>query len=295
MKTFYIDVPSDFSLRTAATGHGWYDLAPFEWTDDPGELKYSFLTADLCPVALSVVQLDSRLVIRYRGNKVSSSAMRPVVERILRIDEDLADFYDQVSRAEGLDWVSKIGAGRLLRSASVYEDLVKTICTTNCTWSLTKMMVSNLVEKLGPDGIGFRAFPDATMMAAVGPEFYVREIRAGYRSSYLHELANAVENGEIDPESWLTSDLDTPSLKKEMKKVKGVGDYAAEHMLKLLGRYDGLALDSWIRSQFYNKHRGGERCGDDEIIAHYQDHGRWRGLAIWCDVTERWFADELNR
>ena len=31
-------------------------------------------------------------------------------------------------------------------------------------------------------------------------------------------------------------------MKKEIKKIKGVGDYAAENLLKLLGRYDGLAL-----------------------------------------------------
>ena len=39
-------------------------------------------------------------------------------------------------------------------------------------------------------------------------------------------------------------------LMKEMKSVKGVGNYAAENFLKLIGRYDGLALDSWTRAQF---------------------------------------------
>ncbi|MBK9162731.1 MAG: hypothetical protein IPM21_02230 [Acidobacteria bacterium] len=37
-------------------------------------------------------------------------------------------------------------------------------------------------------------------------------------------------------------------MKKELLKVKGIGTYAAEHLLKLLGRYDGLALDSWLRA-----------------------------------------------
>ena len=37
--------------------------------------------------------------------------------------------------------------------------------------------------------------------------------------------------------------LALPDLIKEMKSVKGVGNYAAENLLKLIGRYDGLALD----------------------------------------------------
>ena len=52
-------------------------------------------------------------------------------------------------------------------------------------------------------------------------------------------------SGELDVEAWLTSPLSTAELIKEMRGVKGVGPYAAENLLKLLGRYDGLALDSW--------------------------------------------------
>ena len=68
------------------------------------------------------------------------------------------------------------------------------------------------------------------------------------------------------------------------------GDYAADNMLKLLGRYDGLALDSWLRAQFYKKHNRGRKCPDKKIEKHYAKYGDWKGLAIWCDMTEDWFA-----
>ena len=168
---------------------------------------------------------------------------------------------------------------------------MKTICTTNCSWALTKNMVGNLVEKLGiPAGKGEKAFPTAEAMAAVSPDFYREEIRAGYRSPYFAELAEAVASGKLDPEGWLHSDLPTPELKKEMKKVKGVGDYAAENLLKLVGRYDGLALDSWLRSQFYKKHNAEKTCSDKKIEKHYKKFGEWRGLVIWCDMTEKWIS-----
>ena len=37
----------------------------------------------------------------------------------------------------------------MIRSPSVFEEVVKTICTTNCTWSATVRMVSSLVQNLG--------------------------------------------------------------------------------------------------------------------------------------------------
>jgi N-glycosylase/DNA lyase len=125
-------------------------------------------------------------------------------------------------------------------------------------------------------------------MASVPEDFYRNEIRAGYRSPYFAELAEKVAGGKLDPEAWLASDLPTRELKKEMKRVKGVGDYAAENLLKLVGRYDGLALDSFLRAEFYKKHNGQEICSDREIEAFYDRFGAWRGLAIWCDMTEKW-------
>ena len=84
------------------------------------------------------------------------------------------------------------------------------------------------------------------------------------------------------------SELPTAELKKEMKSVKGVGDYAAENLLKLVGRYDGLALDSFLRGEFYKKHNGEQICNDKEIDLFYEKFGSWRGLAMWCDMTEKW-------
>jgi N-glycosylase/DNA lyase len=174
----------------------------------------------------------------------------------------------------------------------VFEDLVKTVCTTNCSWALTKIMTMNLVEKLGvPAENGKKAFPTPDAMAKVSTEFYREEIRAGYRAAYFAELAEAVASGCVNPESWLDSELPAKELKREMKKIKGVGDYAADNLLKLVGSYEGLALDSWVRAQFYRKHNDGAVCADKQIESFYDKFGKWRGLVAWCDVTERWFSE----
>jgi len=293
-----ISLPPNFSFRHTVGSHGWYDLPPFEYSPSRPEMTYVFMpAAGRPPVSVSVKLVRRRLVVTYSADPAENGRVAKGIRHILRLDEPLDEFYRLISSDPQLGWASTAGAGRLLRSENVWEDLVKTICTTNCSWALTKKMVSNLVQKLGePAADGRKAFPTPRAMADVEADFYRNEIRAGYRSPYLAELAQAVSSGQLDPETWLTSELPTAELRKQLKKVKGVGDYAADNLLKLLGRYDGgLALDSWVRSQFYKKHNRGKACEDKKVIRFYEKFGRWRALAVWCDITEHWFNQDVSR
>jgi N-glycosylase/DNA lyase len=292
-ESIFVKTPEHFSFKATIYSHGWCELPPFELDEVNWRLKYVFSDATgkfAVPAVISEEKGGVR--VDLANSKLDPATIERDLRHLLRLDDDLGGFYETVYGHEGLEWVAEKRAGRLLRSATVFEDLIKTICTTNCSWGLTKNMVRNLVEKLGsPAGTGFQAFPTAAAMAGVNSDFYREEIRAGYRSPYFVELAEAVAAGSLDPEAWLHSDLSTAELKKEMKEVKGVGDYAAENLLKLVGRYDGLALDSWLRSQFYKKHNAEKVCNDKKIERHYKKFGHWRGLVIWCDMTEKWITE----
>jgi hypothetical protein len=63
----------------------------------------------------------------------------------------------------------------MLRSPTVFEDVIKTICTTNCAWSATQRMVAALVGELGtPAGRApeRRAFATAEAVAEADESFY---------------------------------------------------------------------------------------------------------------------------
>lgn len=289
-KSFNLDIPANFNFKNTVNSHGWSDLLPFE-LDENFNLSYVFTDEKTKkPIHGTIFEKDGKLEIILSENTSNEEKILREVRHILRLDDDLSEFYKLVKKEKSLKWISTICAGRLLRSPTVWEDLVKTLCTTNCSWSATKKMTSNLVEKLGkPAKNGKKAFPTAESMAEVSADFYREEIRAGYRAPFFIELAEAVANGKLDVEKWLNSGLDGKDLKKEMKKIKGVGDYAAENLLKLVGNYEGLALDSWVRAQFYKKHNNENVCDDKEIVKFYEKFGKWRGLAVWCDMTERWF------
>lgn len=265
-------------------GHGWSHLAPVSADVESPSFDFAF-SGSGGAVAVSVLGSEDGLEIRAGKGDVPGIEVLGAVRRMLRLDEDLEEFHRIVRRRKSLRWIADSGSGRLLRSPTVFEDIVKTICTTNCSWALTTLMVSRMVEFLGEEtASGRKAFPTAAAMASKGPKFYRETIRAGYRSEYLHEFAVQVAEGRTDPEEWLDSPKPTEELKKDLLAIKGVGKYAAESMLKLLDRYDSLALDSFLRSEFYKKHNEGERCPDSVIEAHYEPFGEWQGLVMWFDM-----------
>ena len=212
----------------------------------------------------------------------------------LRLGEDLSDFYLMAQRLPRYRWIRAAGAGRLLRAPTVFEDTVKMICTTNCSWSLTETMIGNLTGLLGRQFTGdLRSFPAAETLAGVSESFLRRNVRAGYRSPYLLELADRVASGRLDVESWRTSALPTEDLFREVRSVKGIGEYAAGNLLKLFGRYDYLGLDSWVRGKYYELHRRGRRVKDKTIERHYASLGRWRGLFFWLEMTREWYHHQF--
>ena len=206
--SLFIEIPENFSFRSTVYSHGWCELAPFDLDVEKWRLSYVFPEGNSKkPVAAAIFEEAGRLRIDLDRKPSDGEKLISDVRHLLRLDDDVDGLYESVAGHERLDWVAKKRAGRMLRSPTVFEDLVKTICTTNCSWGLTKNMVTNLVEKLGvPAKIGKRSFPTAEAMAGVSSDFYRSEIKAGYRSPYFVELAEAVAAGKLDPQDWLTSD-----------------------------------------------------------------------------------------
>ena len=289
-----IPVTRNFNFRRTVMSHGWCELLPFSFAAKTWTLTRVLDLDESAPVTVKIRGTARAIKIKAARRLSQKNVARVVrdVRHMFRLDDDVASFYELVSGDSEFAWIPAQGAGRLLRSPTVFEDLVKMICTTNCSWALTDKMVNGLVNYLGresPDGR--RTFPTPQAMALMPLKFYRDEIRAGYRAPYFKELADRVASGSLDVEQWLGSELPTTALKKEIKQVKGAGDYAAENLLKLLGRYDGLALDSWTRAKFAKVRNKGRPANDKKIARFYSRFNSWRGLALWCDLTRDWIEE----
>ena len=289
-----IRTPKNFNFKRTIISHGWYGLLPFGLDSEKWELSRVVDVGPKPPVNITMSgrKHHVRVTVPRELNQTETAKVMRDARHILRLDDDLQPFYLATGADPEFSWIGVQGAGRMLRSPTVFEDLVKMLCTTNCSWALTQKMVTGLVENLGretgDDGEKRRSFPTAAAMAEMPLKFFVDEVRSGYRAPYLKELAGRVASGELNVEEWLTSPVSTAELIKQIKGVKGVGDYAAENLLKLLGRYDGLALDSWTRAKFFQVRNNGRKANDKKIARYYSRFNEWRGLALWCDMTRDW-------
>jgi N-glycosylase/DNA lyase len=219
------------------------------------------------------------------------AALLAQLRHMLLLDEDLSGFYAVARDDPALAWVAA-GAGRMVRSPTVFEDVVKTICTTNCTWSATERMVGALVEGLGEPALGAhdrRAFPSPQTMAGVGQGFYKDVARAGYRGEYLIHLAAAVADGSLDLEALGDPELPDAEAAERLLALPGVGPYAMAHVMMLLGRYRRLILDSWTRPT-YRRIAGRPRVTDKGIERAFRRYREYAGLAFWLTLTEDWVS-----
>lgn len=284
---FEIALPPGFGFDATVRSHGWFDLLPFEYDRPARVFRFAALVeGEAVAIAISGREWEP-LAVAFRG-AARPAAVRAVVADVLRLDEDVAPLHRAVAADPGRAWIAERGAGRYLRAPTAFEDAVKILLTTNCSWALTRAMTASLVGALGrPAPDGRRAFPTPADLAARQADFYRTTVRTGYRAPALAALARAVAAGDLAIESWRRSPLPTPALKAEVQRLDGFGPYAAEGMLRLVGRYDYPALDRWARAEWRRLHPR-SRGDDASILRRYKKFGSLAGLVLWLDLTRRW-------
>jgi 3-methyladenine DNA glycosylase/8-oxoguanine DNA glycosylase len=288
-----IAVPDRFRLATVARSHGWYDLVPFAWD---GTTLRTVARASGVVHDVAVTQTDGALTVTAKpGGAAARAELRAIVVAMLRLDEDLTGLYAMTDGDARLAYARAAGVGRLLRAPTAYEDVIKMLLTTNCSWSLTRVMVTRLVEELGePAPSGARAFPTPAAMAKKNERFYRDVVRAGYRGPYLKTLATDIAEERIDLEELNDPDLPDDEVAQRLLALPGVGPYAAAHvMLTSLGRYSRLVLDSWTRPTYVKLAGARGALKDATIERRFKRYGEWAGLAFWLYLTRSWVEDGL--
>jgi 3-methyladenine DNA glycosylase/8-oxoguanine DNA glycosylase len=282
--------------------HGLVDLPPMRIDDEARALEITVPLPGSRPRTVLIApgrRGRARVTAVGRApGATQADAILEAVAHVLRLGEDLSPFYAVADSDPDLAWATA-GSGRLVRSPTVFEEVVKTICTTNCAWSATERMVGALVEHLGEPAPGAargaygRAFPTPAAMAAADESFYRDVARTGYRGAYLRSLAADVASGALDLEALgraSRDELPDDELAALLLALPGVGPYAAAHIMMLLGRYSRLVLDSWTRPK-YARLNGGRRVKDSTIERRFRRYGPFAGLAFWLVLTRDWVPE----
>jgi N-glycosylase/DNA lyase len=289
-------------LWRSIQSHGLVDLPPMRIDEEARSLEITVPLPGAKPRTVVIAEGRpgyARVTAAGRApGRRAADEVLAAVAHVLRLDEDLSPFYAAAAADPELAW-AVAGAGRLVRSPTVFEEVVKTICTTNCAWSATERMVGALVEHLGEPAAGARqgpygrAFPTPAAMAAADEAFYREVVRAGYRGAYLRSLSADVASGALDLEALgraTREELTDDDLAALLLALPGVGPYAAAHIMMLLGRYSRLVLDSWTRPK-YAALKGGRKLKDGSIERRFRRYGPYAGLAFWLVLTRDWVPD----
>jgi len=277
-----------FFLPAVVQSHGWAQLPPFR-------------TDPTCTELGRIERLDSGTVVDLRvrdaGNGVHVQVDQPLsrseqeevtrkVSWMLQLDQDLSTFYGLTRDEPQLAKAESQARGRILRSPTLFEDVLKTILTTNTSWSGTIRMTEALVSSLGtplpsPRDAGPRAFPTPQQLAACDEDFLRRVSKLGYRAPFVLELSRSVSSGALELEALSVADLPTAELRKRLLRIKGVGDYAVANLLMLLGRYDFVPIDSWALTKVSQEWHNGQQVSRADVDAAFERWGAWRGMAFW--------------
>jgi 3-methyladenine DNA glycosylase/8-oxoguanine DNA glycosylase len=284
-----------FVFHSVVNSHGWIQLAPFRFENE---------------VVYYTDHLSMNRVVEYRisasaegvkvdTEKLTKAEQKEVMDKVnwmFGLDMDFSDFYSASRLEPKLARAKKQALGRVLRSPTLFEDVIKTIFTTNTLWAATRNMTRKLVEEFGaPIGLdtprdrqqGYstngvnRAFPIPESIAASNPDYIKEKIRVGYRAPAIHDLAVRVASGKYDLESLKTSSLPTLELRKELMTIKGVGPYAAANLLMILGRHDFIPIDSYALKMVSHEWYKGKPITAKEVERRFEKWGAYKGLAFW--------------
>lgn len=274
-----------FNFLSVVNSHGWRQLAPFSYEESNNTLCYVLRLANGRVIELKF--RDGGEGILVETEKLIPAERREVKQNaswMFGLDMDFSPFYTASGTEPKLAAAKERALGRVLRSPTLFEDVIKTILTTNTLWTATKNMTLKLVNELGEplrEDPARKAFPTPESIAASGPEFLKEKIRVGYRASAIHQLAVRVSSGAFDLEALKTSGLPTLELRKELLKINGVGPYAAANLLLILGRSDFIPIDSWALKLVSHEWYRGKPVTPKEVEKRFKKWGEFKGLAYW--------------
>lgn len=302
MPHFNIPVPVNFDLPRAVCSYGYFLLAPNRW--DPATQSLGTVLHDEkhdpSPVVISQGGRGGPLRVRVgsAANAARREALRRQITRMLHLDEApaaIAHWHKLCPAAK------RYGFARLFRSATLFEDVVKTFTGCNVTWRNTMNMNRQLVALVGGG-----AFPTPSQLARRREAWLKQHCRVGYRADRILRFARGVSDGSIDLARLEDPDITTEELFERLREIHGVGPYAAGNLCQLIGRYDRLAIDTETYRHFEQVHgipRGRNPAKiHDRIEAHYARFAPFQFKAYWFELwldyekrmgdSRRWSAGE---
>ena len=264
--SYNLNIPNNYSLEKVVLSHGWVFLDPFRYDYDKKELTFVLSETEKTNF-IKISQIGDFINVESGGEL--SHAVLGCIERALALDESTLPLIKKAKRLSKVAYeLVQEGFGRLLKSTTLWEDLAKTLLTTNCNWRKTQSMTKNLCDKFGIAAQGRKSFP-SPMQIIEAPADQLQECGLGYRFQYLTALAEMCDKGELS--RCENKCVSTEERVNMLSRIRGFGPYSVSHSLVLLKDYSHIPIDS--DSAAYLKSFG---FVDDNMKDAYASWGQYR-------------------
>lgn len=184
---------------------------------------------------------------RFVLYNTSSEEYFGIWEKYFDIKRDYNEIKTNLSSDETMKKAIERGGGIRILRQDIWETTISFIISSSNNIPRIKKIITALCENFGdplPDG-NF-SFPAPDRLKGITAED-LAPIRAGFRAKYIADAVRKQTSGEIDLFSLDT--LDTPSARKELLKIYGVGNKVADCILLFaLGRTEVFPVDVWINN-----------------------------------------------
>ena len=267
-----IECAHPVALAHTVSIHGWVGLSPWAWDGEAGVLSRRDRLPSGGAASIRVSQHSPRSfsveVEPEDTNSAGREAVRGIVARWLSTDWDPEPAVEVAGPIDPkIARFIKDGGGRFLRGSTFYEDFAKTVCTIQIAWSGTKRMVAALIDEIG-GGL----FPTPGQVVDAGEAGLRERARLGFRAPQLLEATQTMLGRGLMDEHGRESE--GRITYEELIGMRGIGPYAASHVMMLLHDFSRVPIDSEVTRHY------GERHGlkPDEIEPFLDQWGDYRVL-----------------
>jgi len=281
MSRLSIKAPPDYVFRRDACSYGYFLLMPNVWSPAAQTLTRplhleggiaTFVISQKAGKGGDVLARCDRALARAESNEAKRR-----IRRMLNLDDNGIRAFHKVDPR----W-KRSGRGRLFRSPTLFEDIIKTVTSCNVTWTSTIRMNERFCEVINP------AFPTDRQLARRTPGTLRARCGVGYRDVRMVELAKLNARGVID-EQWYenprTSDED---VFEALIELPGIGPYAAANIMQLLGRYSRVPCDTETvrHCKSVLGMAGTDRQIEKKMRAHYEPFGEHKFRSFWFELWD---------
>lgn len=262
-----------FDLRATVLSRDRLALPPFRWRDGARPVLER---AEALPggsvLLLSIRPHPGGVVLRATGEDATEiEVLAPLAARVRRaldLDLDLAAFHRLCRRDPLLRRVAALGAGRLLRGTSLFEDVVGALVSGAGGAATARVAALGRRCPAAPD---LRAFPEPRTLARMAVRRLAR-IGLGARARVVSDVATL----HLDALEHLSQ----RRLAARLARIAGVDRATVAWLMLLLGHQDRPVLDR-ATVRFITRAFGPDRSADSAFGRRIARWRPWSGLALW--------------